>query len=42
MQIIKIDNSSGSELYAGDFIRRCTRARVVPRADNQKMFCAHF
>jgi len=42
MQIIKIDNGPGSELYAGDFVRRRTRPRVVPWANDQEMSRTRF
>ena len=40
MQIVKIDNGRRSELYAANLIRRRARARVVPWANDQKMFRA--
>src|SRR4029077_11053520 len=42
MEIVKIDNGRGSELYARDFFRRRARARVIPWAYDQKMFRARF
>ena len=34
MEVIKIDNGRGTELYAADFIRRRTGTRVIPRTDD--------
>ncbi len=42
MEIVKIDNRSGSELHAANFVGRRARARVIPRPNNEKMFGALF
>ena len=42
MQIVQINDRGRTELHAADFIRGRARPRVIPRADDEKMFRAHF
>ena len=42
MQIVKVDNRTGPEFHAADFIRGRASSGMIPRSDNEIMFRARF